>query len=53
MRAIYLILLSYVCVYVATQGSNKTRTQREFSGLMLLISLLSLIISVVFAVLGK
>lgn len=53
MRAIYWILLSYVCVYVAAHIENKTRTQREISGFMFLISLLSLIVSVVFAVLGK
>ena len=52
MRAIYCVLFSYVCMYIATHIKKEKRKWREFCGFLVIVALCSLIISIVCAVIG-
>lgn len=52
MRAIYCVLFSYVCTYIATHIKGNERNRSEFRGLMVIIAFLALIVSIGCAIVG-
>ena len=52
MRAIYFVLFSYVCMYIAVHMNKNERKWKEFCGFMVLMALGSLLVSIGCAVIG-
>lgn len=52
MRAIYYVLFSYVCMYIATHIKGSERKRNEFRGFIAIMALGSLIASIGCAIVG-
>lgn len=52
MRAIYCVLFSYVCMYIATHMKGNERKWNEFRGFMVIMALLGLVVSIGCAIVG-
>ena len=52
MKAIYCVLLSFVCLYIAANSNKKDKSIRTLAGFFIMISFISLIASIIFMIIG-